>query len=617
MVAYLTARGPETPFSAPSHGVAFQASTVALGGGGYVTVWLDTGLGAVVGTRFDAAGAEVETFTVSGPDGGGVTAAAALSTGGFVVAYYVGETVYAQRYAADGTKAGGAIATVPAGYYDTYSAPAVVGLPGGGFAVASGHAGVIEVAVVDAGGTLARRATLDFGDDAGDPALVANGGGFAVISSGPEAGANDPAGGLIGQQFDRTGIPVGAPFGVNTHIDGAQYSADAATFRDGTSIVCWTENSATGGIRAQRFAADGTKLGGEIAVSTLAPNDQSFPKVAATAWGGFLVTWMDSGRGPADFTTPSIRAQLFDAAGARLGDEFQVNAAPDRDEQYVEVAIVGNTAVFTWTANADESSLWQRVFDLPIAGTGRDDVLTGTLGADVILGFGGADRINGRAGADTIDGGSGKDVMTGGPGDDRYIVDDRRDMVIERAHGGRDTVESSVDYRLLDGVENLVLTGSFSVAGFGNDKANVITGNSGYNGLFGLASNDVIDGGAGDDRVDGGTGIDRLTGGAGSDLFFFRDGDTGATIGQADRILDFSQSDHDHIDLRGIDAGNARGAFVFIGEDAFSGTAGELRFQITRAGETWVFGDTNGDGHADVALRLSGAIELTAADFKL
>ena len=617
MVAYLTARKPETPFSAPSHGVAFQASTVALGGGGYVTVWLDTGLGAVVGTRFDAAGAEVETFTVSGPNGGGVANAAALSTGGFVVAYYVGETVYAQRFAASGAKLGDAIATVPAGYYDTYSAPSAVGLPGGGFAIACGHGGMIEVAVVDGGGALVRRATLDLGGFAGDPTLVADASGFAVVSYSQEDGARDPNGGLSGQQFDLTGIPVGAPFGVNTQLEGTQSSADTATFRNGTYVVCWTEDSADGGIRAQRFAANGSMLGGEIAVSTLTPGYQSFPKVATTAWGGFLVTWMDSSGGQADLTTPSIRAQLFDAAGARLGDEFQVNAASDRFEQYVEVAIIGNTAVFTWTASADDGGLWQRVFDLPIVGTGRLDVLSGTAGPDVILGLAGVDRISAGAGADTIDGGKGEDIMTGDLGDDRYIVDTRQDLIVERAYGGRDTVESSVDYRLPDEVEALVLTGSRAIAGTGNAGANAIIGNAASNRLAGNAGNDVLEGGVGDDRLTGGTGSDRLTGGAGRDVFIFASGDTGATLASADRIADFSHADRDRIDLRAIDGGNARGAFTFIGEDAFSGAAGELRVHADREGNTLVLGDTDGDGRADVMLRVEGAAGLVASDFLL
>ena len=49
---------------------------------------------------------------------------------------------------------------------------------------------------------------------------------------------------------------------------------------------------------------------------------------------------------------------------------------------------------------------------------------------------------------------------------------------------------------------------------------------------------------------------------------------------------------------------------------AFSSTAGELRYAQV-AGSTYVYGDTDGDGVADVVLALAGTIDLTAADFVL
>lgn len=151
--------------------------------------------------------------------------------------------------------------------------------------------------------------------------------------------------------------------------------------------------------------------------------------------------------------------------------------------------------------------------------------------------------------------------------------------------------------------------------GFGNDKliggkgADILNG--GYNG------NDTLTGGAGNDVIDGGAGIDLLTGGKGRDSFVFAAAfHSGTTADTVDIITDFSHAQKDRIDLKGI------GALDFIGSDAFSNHAGELRFEkFDNAGKsndyTWISGDTNGDGVADFVVQARGLIDFVDGDFLL
>ena len=123
----------------------------------------------------------------------------------------------------------------------------------------------------------------------------------------------------------------------------------------------------------------------------------------------------------------------------------------------------------------------------------------------------------------------------------------------------------------------------------------------------------MLFGGAGDDRLDGGLGSDLLIGGVGADRFIFRDTANGSD--GVDTILDFS-SDEDIIDLRYLDAditADGNQAFTFVGTDAFSGTAGEMRFEVAANGLT-LMGDTNGDGVADFQLVMEGLDNLQTAD---
>ena len=68
--------------------------------------------------------------------------------------------------------------------------------------------------------------------------------------------------------------------------------------------------------------------------------------------------------------------------------------------------------------------------------------------------------------------------MRGGTGNDRYSVDNSRDVIREGSNQGTDLVYASVTYRASSN-ENLYLTGSGNINGTGNSSANIIRGNSG------------------------------------------------------------------------------------------------------------------------------------------
>lgn len=132
----------------------------------------------------------------------------------------------------------------------------------------------------------------------------------------------------------------------------------------------------------------------------------------------------------------------------------------------------------------------------------------------------------------------------------------------------------------------------------------VVFGGAGDDYLRGGRSADVLDGGEDSDILNGGAGDDILTGGAGVDTFVFTD--EGGGPGD-DRITDYH--DGELLDLSAVDADTTTRrdqAFTFIGSNAFSGTAGELRAEAVGS-ETHVTGDIDGDGLADFTLILQPA----------
>jgi Ca2+-binding RTX toxin-like protein len=262
-----------------------------------------------------------------------------------------------------------------------------------------------------------------------------------------------------------------------------------------------------------------------------------------------------------------------------------------------------------------------------LSGLGGDDTLNGGDNDDRLKGGGGSDVLNGDAGNDVLDGGAGDDGMIGGLGDDVYYVQSGSDSVVEAGGGGADAVRAAIDYVLAANVEELFIGGS-GRDGTGNTLDNILHGGNASNGLSGLAGNDTIrggdgrdtiTGGAGEDLIDGGTGKDTMTGGADRDVFQFRDGDFGATRALADVIADFSHAAAEKIQLNLVDANTIAGgnqAFSWIGNGAFTGVAGQLHY-AQAGGNTYVEGDTNGNGTADFVINLTGLINLVASDFVL
>ena len=266
--------------------------------------------------------------------------------------------------------------------------------------------------------------------------------------------------------------------------------------------------------------------------------------------------------------------------------------------------------------------------DLIGKGNGLDNAITGNSGNNALYGYGGDDKLLGGAGNDRLDGGTGIDRLYGQEGNDVYVVNNSTTYVYEGVGEGTDRVYSTVSLALRANVEELVLTGSSAIDGYGNDLANRILGNdsantinggAGDDRLFGGGGNDAINGGDGNDFIEGGAGQDIVYGAAGADTFEFRDGDFGgATTATADIIHDFVNGT-DRIRLDAVDANtllDGNQAFAFIGTDAFGSTAGELRYEQI-SGATYLSGDTDGDGSADFMIRIDGLHTLASGDLIL
>jgi hypothetical protein len=133
------------------------------------------------------------------------------------------------------------------------------------------------------------------------------------------------------RRVDANGQPVGEEFQV-TQYTSIQDQPAVAPLPDGGFVIVWQDayrDGLSSGIFGQRFDSAGGRMGSEFLVNDYTFGQQRLPVVAASADGGFLVSW--SGIVVND---EQIIARRFDSNGEPSGSEFEVNRSGELGQQY-------------------------------------------------------------------------------------------------------------------------------------------------------------------------------------------------------------------------------------------------------------------------------------------
>jgi hypothetical protein len=133
------------------------------------------------------------------------------------------------------------------------------------------------------------------------------------------------ASGVFARRFNAAGGSIGVEFQVNAYTASYQMLPVVGMNGGGDFVIAWSsfgQDGSSYGIFGRRFDAGGAGLGAEFEVNTYTPGYQSFPAVGMNAGGGFVVAWQSNGQ---DGSITGVFARYFDAAGTALAREFQVN----------------------------------------------------------------------------------------------------------------------------------------------------------------------------------------------------------------------------------------------------------------------------------------------------
>ncbi len=504
-------------FQVNTYNINTDTDISALHLGGFVVSWSSWGQDGdgfgVFAQRYSNNGValgdeiQINTYTSSYQYNSSITS---LSNGDFVVTWaslgqdgWGGSSgIYGQRYSSSGVALGNEFKI------NTYlpkdqSNPSITALTNGDFVVvwqSEGQDGSLQgiyaqrynVDGLIQGGEF-RVNTYTSLDQYGHSITSLTDGGFIITWS--SVGQDNPIGenrGIYAQRYDANGIVTGGEFRINTYIPNTQESPSIAGLSDGGFVVSWQSYGQDGsgyGIYAQRYNSSSVLLGNEFQVNTFKTDNQTHPSITALNNGGFVVSWSSSSQND---SINDIYAQRYDANGLALGNEIKVNTYPSiySLESSITALTDGGFAV-TWisvTPDGNNSYVYVQNYDangvnnLTLTGSPNDDqlnitasmslptTLMGLAGNDVLKGGSNDDILEGGAGNDSIIGWSGADSMFGGTGNDSYFVENMGDIVIENLNEGTDNINSKLTYTLPNNVENLVLTGTSTINGFGNTQ---------------------------------------------------------------------------------------------------------------------------------------------------
>jgi hypothetical protein len=180
-------------------------------------------------------------------------------------------------------------------------------------------------------------------------------GNYVVVWTGQDSNGA----GVYAQRYSSLGLALGGAFQVNTTTTNEQTNPTVAMTPDGRFVVTWSSYNSTGygwGVYAQRYAADGTALGGQFRVNTTIADDQMYSSVAMDANGDFVIAWQSNNQ---DGDGWGVYAQRYNADGTTNGGEFQVNTTTAGDQANPAVAMDANgDFVIAWQSNNQDGDGW-------------------------------------------------------------------------------------------------------------------------------------------------------------------------------------------------------------------------------------------------------------------
>ncbi|NOT16423.1 MAG: hypothetical protein HOP21_12830, partial [Methylotenera sp.] len=179
---------------------------------------------------------------------------------------------------------------------------------------------------------------------------------LVVTSSGAEG--KDTLNSIEALQFGNGQLAVSsAEFQVNTYTTSDQTAPSITALVGGGFVVSWSsfgQDSDGWGIYAQRYDANGALMGAEFQVNSYTDGEQTQSSITGLADGGFVAVWTSVGQDGA-VDNYNVYAQRYDVNGVAQDVEFRINADISYNQSLPNVTTLADGSyIVSWSSNAQE-----------------------------------------------------------------------------------------------------------------------------------------------------------------------------------------------------------------------------------------------------------------------
>ncbi len=328
--------------------------------------------------------------TSGGLYGSPILSATTLSNGGFAIVWGINvgginnrNGLYVSRYDAKGNEVGDGEVQVMIS--NSVTSPSIAALDDGGFIIVytcyypitQGDTGIYAQKYDSNGNQVSKEIKVSIAEGVSSPTIATLSNGSFVVSwvstQGINAKSYDTSGKLIGHEFQ-----VAIKQKVVGYVDSgftSPQNPQIASLGNEEFVITWQE-SIQGNINvyAQMYDANNKPLGNTFMVNYYDLGQQFMPSIAALSTGGFVITWQ-SGGGGSQRTNPisstqdgsgyGIYAQIYDASGNEIAEEFRVNTyTPNNQTNPKLVALSTGGFIITWISDDGKKGIYAREYDV-------------------------------------------------------------------------------------------------------------------------------------------------------------------------------------------------------------------------------------------------------------
>lgn len=157
--------------------------------------------------------------------------------------------------------------------------------------------------------------------------------------------------GVYGRLVGSRGVPHATPFRIDEPGEEAGRRPVLAPLADGGFLVAWQQCCDAGGdadVLARRYDADGVAQGAPFAIHEETAGSQVWPALAAGADGELLAAWMGPDGG-GDGLEYRIFGQKLAADGSRIGAPLALSSGGGRAHGAPTLAALGDGYALVWT----------------------------------------------------------------------------------------------------------------------------------------------------------------------------------------------------------------------------------------------------------------------------